>query len=255
MTAPVRHRWHTAVATLAMWGAWSAHDACQRPAARALAILALDAAACADEPDLRAHVLADIAAQHNHAGHPDDALRTLRLAGGDERTHPAIQTMLHGVRARAHAALGEPDRCHREIRLVEDAAAVVDPDAVPGWLGGWQPAHVEALCGHAHADLARATGDPSHLDRAHQALTTAAAHLTPVRPRAAALCLTHLARTHHKCGDPDQATTLAGQARHLATDLRSTRLNRDLATLAPATGDEPPSDPAPPRERQRASNG
>jgi transcriptional regulator with XRE-family HTH domain len=255
MTAPVRHRWHTAVATLAMWGAWSAHDACQRPAARALAILALDAAACADEPDLRAHVLADIAAQHNHAGHPDDALRTLRLAGGDERTHPAIQTMLHGVRARAHAALGEPDRCHREIRLVEDAAAVVDPDAVPGWLGGWQPAHVEALCGHAHADLARATGDPSHLDRAHQALTTAAAHLTPVRPRAAALCLTHLARTHHKCGDPDQATTLADQARHLATDLRSTRLNRDLATLAPATGDEPPSDPAPPRERQRASNG
>jgi hypothetical protein len=79
-----------------------------------------------------------------------------------------------------------------------------------GWLGGWRPTHVEALCGHAHTDLAQATGDPSHLDRAHQALTTAAAHLAPVRPRAAALCLTHLARIHHKCGEPEHAPAPAG---------------------------------------------
>jgi hypothetical protein len=234
-TAPmidqVRDRFHTALATLALWGAWSAHDAGQGSAARALAVLALDAAVIADEPDLRAHVLGDIAAQHNHAGHPGDALRTLRLAGGDERTHPAIQTMLHGIRARAYATMGEPDPCHREIRLVEDTAATVDTFDVPGWLDGWHPAHVQALCGHAHAGLAGATGDHAHLDRAHEILTSAAAHLAPVRPRAAALCLTHLAHAHHKHGDPDQATTLADQARHLATDLRSARLNHDLTTL------------------------
>jgi hypothetical protein len=231
MTAPVRHRWHAALATLAMWGAWSAHDACQRPGARAFAVLALDAAARANEPDLRAHALADIAAQHNHHGHPDDALHTLRMADGDERTSPAVQCILHGVRARAHAALGERDRCFREIKLIEDLVAGVQPDAVPGWLGGWHPAHVPAVIGHAHADLARTTGELDQLDQAHQLLTTAAEQLASIRPRAAALCLTHLAHTHYHHGNPDQATTLTEYARHLATDLRSARLSHDLATL------------------------
>jgi hypothetical protein len=229
MTTPVRHHWHTALATLAMWGAWSAHDTCQRTTARAFATLALDAATRADQPDIRTHVLADIAATHNHHGHPSDALHTLRLADGDERTHPAIQTILHGVRARTYATLGEPDHCHRHITLAQHLATIVDPGAVPGWLAGWHPAHVQAVCGHAHADLARTTGNPTDLDRAHHLLTAAADQLAPTRPRAAALCLAHLAHTHHSHGDPDQATTLTDHARHLATDLRSTRLNHHLA--------------------------
>jgi hypothetical protein len=240
MTEQVRRRWHVALATLATWAAWSAHDACQRPAARALAVLALDAALRADEPDLRAHVLADIAAQHNHHGHPADALHTLRLADGDERTHPAIQAMLHGVRARAHAALGERDRCEREVARAGDLTSDVDPGAVPGWLGGWQPAHVRAVSGHAYAGLARKSGDPDDLDRAHEALIHAAERLNDLRPRAAALCLTHLAHAHLACGDPDRAASLAGKAEHLATDLRSTRVDRDLAALRAGTGAEAP---------------
>ena len=35
MTTPVRHHWHTTLATLAMWGAWAAHDTHQRTTARA----------------------------------------------------------------------------------------------------------------------------------------------------------------------------------------------------------------------------
>jgi hypothetical protein len=241
MSGPVRQRWHAAVARLATWTAWSAHDACQRPVARALSVLALDAAVRADEPDVRAHVLADIAACHNAHGHPDDALRTLRLGGGDERTHPAVQSVLHGVRARAYARLGEPERCEREIRLVRDVAATVDPDTVPGWFGGWQPAHVAAVCGHAQADLATATGDADVLAAAHVALVTAAEQLAAVRPRAAALCLTHLADAHRRCGDPDHVTGLVDRAQHLAGGLRSGRVNRELAGLrGPAVGEAPP---------------
>jgi hypothetical protein len=239
MSELVRRRWHAAVATLATWTAWSAHDACQRPVARALSVLALDAAHRADEPDVRAHVLADIAAQHNTHGHPDDALRTLRLGSGDERLHPAVQTMLHGVRARAYARLGERDRCEREIRLVQDVAATVDPDTVPGWFGGWQPAHLRALCGHAHADLALATGDPGALTAAHEALITAADQLATLRPRAAALCLTHLAHAHHDCGDSEQVTALVERAGRFATDLRSARVSRDLAALRASPGGHP----------------
>ena len=241
MTAPVRRRWQAALATLATWAAWSAHDACQRTVARALAVLALDAAVSADEPDLRAHVLADIAAGHSHRGHPVDALHTIRLADGDERTHPAIQTMLHGVRARAHAALGERDRCEREIARAVALASGVDPDGVPGWLGGWHPAHVTALCGHAYAGLAGESGSLRDLALAHERLTGAAGQLAPVRPRAAALCLTRLALAYQRCGNPDGAATFTRQAAHLATDLRSARVARDLAALqSGAGGGEPP---------------
>ena len=224
-------RWHAAVGTLAAWTAWAAHDACQPAAARTLFTIALDASVHADEPDLRTHVLVDVAAHHNHHGHPEHALHALRLGDGDERVHPAVQAILHAVRARTYAALGEPDRCHREITRAEQLAATVDPHDVPGWLDGWQPAHLTAVAGHAHADLALHTGNPDHLDRAHRTLTHAAEHLTPVRPRAAALALTHLARAHQAYGDTDQATRLTTRAEHLATDLRSGRVDRDLAAL------------------------
>jgi hypothetical protein len=96
-------------------------------------------------------------------------------------------------------------------------ATTVDPHDVPGWLDGWHPSHLTATTGHAHADLALHTGDPDHLDQAHEMLTLAAEHLTGVRPRAAALALTHLARAHRAYGNHDQAAKLTTQAGHLAT--------------------------------------
>ena len=63
----------------------------------------------ADDPDLRAHILADVAAVHNHLDHPGDALQIIRLAGGDERVSPAIRSILHGVHANTHAAQGHHD--------------------------------------------------------------------------------------------------------------------------------------------------
>ena len=239
-------RLHTAIATLAAATAWAAHDSHEPATARTLFTIAVHAAAYADHPDLRAHILTDIAACNNHAGHPGDALHALRLADGDERVHPTVQAILHGVRARTYATLGEAERCHREITRAEQLAVTVDPHHVPEWLDGWHPTHLTAGTGHAHADLARQTGDPAHLDQAHQLLILAAEHLTGVRPRAAALCLTHLAHTHHTSGDHDQAAKLTTQAEHLATHLRSNRLNRALAALhttldegGPTTGASP----------------
>jgi hypothetical protein len=119
---------------------------------------------------------------------------------------------------------------------VESLAAGVDPDGVPGWLGGWQHAHVRAVVGHAYADLAQVSGDPAHLERAHERLTPAAAQLAGVRPRAAALALTHLARVHRASGDADRVAELTARAGDLATGLRSARLDRDLSALGGGTG-------------------
>ena len=75
------------------------------------------------------------------------------------------------------------------------------------------------------------TDGPPRTCKPYQLLTHAAEHLTGVRPRAAALALTHLARAHQAYGNPDQAAKLTTRAEHLATGLRSSRVNRDLAAL------------------------
>lgn len=110
---------------------WSAFDVGSHEQARSLLRLALYAAVAGGEPDLRAHVLADIAAQHNQVGYHRDALEIIRLAEGDDRVAPEVRMVLHGVRARAHAALGEADACHRQIEAAgraQDTATLAAGD-------------------------------------------------------------------------------------------------------------------------------
>jgi hypothetical protein len=66
-------------------------------------LLALGAAAAAEDPDLRAGALADLAHHHLRVGYPQDALAVLRLAEGDERIGEQIRDRLKSVRARAES--------------------------------------------------------------------------------------------------------------------------------------------------------
>jgi transcriptional regulator with XRE-family HTH domain len=232
MTDQVRTGLHAAIGTLAASGGWAAFDTARHDSARHLYTLALDAAVAADDPDLRAHILADVAAIHNHLGHPHDALQVIRLADGDERAGPALRAILHGVRANTHASLGQGGHAARHIDQAQHTAAAVTPDAVPGWLGEWHPAHTSAVCAHATATLAATTGSDTHLADAHRQLTDAAGTLAVTgRTRALALCQARLALLHHDHGDLDQADRWAEQARVTATDLRSARVDRHLATI------------------------
>jgi hypothetical protein len=235
MTDPARVRLHTAMASLACWSAWAAFDAHRHDTARHLWMLALESAVTADQPDLRAHVLADIAASHNHHALPADSLHLIRLADGDERTHPAIRAILQGVRAHAYATLGEADRCVEHGKIAEDLADTVALDTVPVWLGGWQPDHTRAVCAHALTTLALTTGDDTQLAHAHDRLTQATARLAGSnRTRALTLCQTRLAMLHLHTGDLPGATGWIEKAQANATNLRSARVNHDLATVQAA---------------------
>lgn len=238
MTEQVKRRLQVAAGALAQGAAWCAFDTDLHETGLSLSRVALGSAVRADEPDLRSHVLVDVAAQQAQLGNVADAWQLVRLAEEEQRTGPAVRCMLHGARARLYAALGERDRCRREIRLVEQVGAQVEPEAVPGWLGGWEPAHAEAVCGHAYARLAEASGDAADEAEAHKRLATAAEELTVAgRVRAAVLCLSELARMHQRCGNPDEAQDWAEHAQRLAVDLRSTRVSRELvAVKAPHNG-------------------
>jgi transcriptional regulator with XRE-family HTH domain len=232
MTDHTRARLHTHLGLLACWSAWAAFDAHRYTTARDLWTLALESAVTADQPDLRAHILADTAAWHNHQTHPADSLHLIRLAHGDERTSTPLRSMLHGVHAHAYATFGEADRCTEQIKLAEDVSATVEPHAVPGWLGGWQPAHTRAVCAQAATTLALTTNHDNHLADATARLTRAVDDLaTTGRHRALALTQTRLAALHLHTGDPDRAAHWLRQARTHATDLRSARLDHALTTL------------------------
>lgn len=233
-TDAVGRQLDVAIGSLAAWAGWSACDSHRFAAARALLGLALNAAVRADEPDLRAHILVDIAALRNYLGHRDDAVRILRLADGDERIGPAIQSMVHGGRARVYGALGDRNRCERAVQLVEEAARHVEPCTVPAWLGGWEFAHVQGMCGQAYSQLAQATGDSMDLAEAHKRLTSAADDLSTARPRTAALCHTSLSWAHLRCGNRDEAEAWLRHAVRLASELRSARVSRETTSIEQA---------------------
>jgi transcriptional regulator with XRE-family HTH domain len=235
MTEPVRGRLCAAIGTLAGQAGWAAFDADRHDAARALFTMALDSAVRADEADLRAHVLADMGAQYNYLGYPDDCLTVVRLAE-DERVGSAVRCVLHGVKAYAYGAKGERGGCAREIDLAEAACAAVGPDAVPGWMGGFDPAHTQAVTGHAAAALAIGSGDDGDLANADKRLAHALDRLDATgRARAVARCQIRLAMLHLRGGDRTAAVGWLGRAIDAVTDLRSARVERELAAVRAGT--------------------
>src|SRR5690606_2761875 len=107
---------------------WAAFDSARHDNARTLFRLALDTAIITDDRDLRAHTLADIAAQHNHLGHRHDAVAVIELAEADPRISPPVRAVLYTVKARAYAATGQADQCWRYIHHAEQTLEDVPRD-------------------------------------------------------------------------------------------------------------------------------
>jgi transcriptional regulator with XRE-family HTH domain len=240
MADPVPARLHAAVSALALRSAWSAFDVAAHEAARSLFRLALYTAARAQDPSLRAHVLADVAAQHNQLGYHQDALEVVRLGEGDERVLPGVRMVLHGVKARAYAATGAADECRRHIELAEQAQAAASRQA-PGWVGRLaDPAHLSAATGHALAGLAQRTGEPADQQEAQRRLAAAIDGFDPERhARARTLCAARLAVLQLAAGDPEQSAQRTRQVLAAAGGIRSARLTLAISEIRTAATNHP----------------
>jgi transcriptional regulator with XRE-family HTH domain len=227
---------HRAVAALTLRTAWAAFDSAAHEAARSLFRMAIYTAVRGGDANLRVHILAEAAAQHNAVGYPEDALEIIRVADGDERAAPQVRIVLQAVKARAQAALGETDACLRSIEIIETVqtglAGESDP---PGWVATVAgPDQVDAAIGHALATLAVNTGDPGVAEQATQRLTRAVDGFdTTVHARAHALCAAQLAMLHltGERPDLDQAAAWGRLALIAATTIRSARLNREFVRI------------------------
>jgi transcriptional regulator with XRE-family HTH domain len=232
--APDIARLHRAIAALTLRTAWAALDSAAHEAARSLFRMALYVAVRRGDANLRVHIMAEAAAQHNAVGYPEDALEVIRVAEGDDRAAAPVRMVLHGVKARAYASLGEAEACMRSIDAIETAYASSDsrPDQ-PSWVGTLtSPAQVAAAIGHAFATLAVKTDSLAAAEQAGQRLAQAIdAFDTTTHARAHALCAAQLAIVHLTGERFDQAAGWARLALLSAAGIRSARLNRELVRI------------------------
>jgi transcriptional regulator with XRE-family HTH domain len=234
MGESVRDRLNCAVGALAERAAWSTFDSGQHDAARTLFKLALYEASEADDPDLRAHILSDIATQQMYLGHPDECLKLIRMAEGDDRISSAVRFVLHGVKARAFGTLADESSCLRQIGMAEQAYASVTGDNTPEWMTKFlNDAHVYSVTGQAAFALAQSTG--TFRDDAHQRLTRAINGFDSGRARAVVLCATRLAILHLDAGHTGEGAAAARDALRAMPGLRSARIAEDLSTMRTAT--------------------
>jgi len=234
MPQPTHARLAAAIAALAARAGWAAFDTAAHEPARSLFRLALSTAARAGQPNLRAHVLADIAAQHNHLAYHHDALAVIRLGEGDERVAPPVRMLLHTVKARTYAALGDANQTARQIDHAEtiyaDPSQSTDPADWTNTL--MHPGHLYAATGHAMATLAHHTGTQAHAQDARRRLAQAVDTLNPAtHTRAHTLAALRLAALQLAADDPRQGIHTATAALQTAGQVRSARITHSLTTL------------------------
>lgn len=252
VSEPDYRRLHAAIGRVAHRVAWAAFDAYAHEPARSLFRLALHAAVVAGDPDLRAHVVADVAAQHNHLGYHHDALEIIRLVEADERVVPPVRAVIQTVKARTFAALDDREGCLGCIKAAEQHHQQADGDG--GLDAGWvatlrHPGLMYAGTGHALATLAVHTGYSedalaAEAGAACQQLASAVETLHPTgHARAHALCLVRLALLRLVTGELDEAGHWARLALSHAAGIGSRRLDRALAAVRATATKRYPDEP------------
>ncbi|MEO3749824.1 hypothetical protein [Streptomyces sp. B6B3] len=242
--APVRRRLFRVTAELSELAGWMSYDIGLQPTAQKYFVLALHAAKEAEDRPLGAFVLSQMCRQMIHLGRGEDALELVHLAqyGSRERATARTRSMLYAMEARAYATLGQPPKCHRAVRMAEDAFAEIESEREleepePNWIGFFSEAELNAENAHSYRDLAYVAGrSPMYVSRARPLMERAvelfagecadddgAGHL-----RSYALNLIGMATVHLLAGEPEAGAAQAAQAVGLARRLRSERVNNRL---------------------------
>ncbi|MGH3772817.1 MAG: XRE family transcriptional regulator [Pseudonocardiaceae bacterium] len=189
------------------------------------------ALACAEQAEdwnLRAHVLTDMAAQATWIGRPDEGLtRAEQGLVRADRLSETVQAMLHTDRSRALAKMHRVEETLTAIGAAEDHFARSAPTNDPPILANYNAAFLAGNTGAALFDLAMLGHSLTH---ATDRLTTAAAEHTAVKPQAHALI--KMASLTMATGDPLQAAAIGHAALDLAGKIRSRRTAEHLRELS-----------------------
>lgn len=226
---PVARRLYRVTADLAALAGWMSYDVGLQPAAQKYLVLALHAAKEAGDRPLGAFVLSSMSRQMIHLDRPEDALELIHLAqyGSRDSATATTQAMLFSLEARAYANMGQVNKCHRAVRMAEDAFTEARPAEDPAWISFFNEAELHAENAHSYRDLAYVAGrSPTYasLARPEMELAVNGFRDDPVHQRAYALNLVGMGSVHLLMKEPEQAAHITEHAIAVATRIRSERV-------------------------------
>lgn len=214
-TAETGRRLHAVAADLAHCAAWLRFDADRHADAQRHWQAAVHAAHQADDRDLAAVALSDLAYQATWLSRPADAIRVLEHARTRTRT-PAARSLLDVRHARACAVLQDRQGTQRALTSAETELARMNPQDTPPVVSWMSMADINADAGRCWLDL----GDPS---RAGTAIGAGLGELDPRRSRTKAVFLTYRAEGSLHNRDASAAAADARAALDTALDSKAAR--------------------------------
>ncbi|WP_026455076.1 helix-turn-helix domain-containing protein [Saccharomonospora iraqiensis] len=219
---------YRAVGDLARTTGFISFDACHHDEARKLFQLALTCAEEADDWDLRAWTLLNMAKQENRLGQYDKGLTlTEHALVRAERLTPARRAGIHNVRACSFANMHRVQDTHSAVGRADEEFTDIRADEHPPNLV-YTAADHEGGQGTVLAELAK-TGDTT--TQATQRLTTAIESHGTSANRAKIFQQVTLSTLHFEAGDPHEGAAIASAALDHADTLHSRRATEALRDL------------------------
>ncbi|MFG2192631.1 hypothetical protein [Streptomyces sp. NPDC048639] len=221
-------------AELAELAGWMSYDVGLQPTAQKYFVLALHASKEAGDKPLGSYVLSNMSRQMIHVGRPDDALELIHLAqyGSRDCSTPRTQAMLYAMEARAYANMGQPNKCHRAVRMAQDTfTEIAGSDGDPDWMRFFSEAELHAENAHSYRDLAYVAGrSPTYASLARPEMERAVELFgkDDIHQRSYALNLIGMATVHLLEKEPEQSAAAAEKALTVARRVRSERVNTRL---------------------------
>ncbi|MER7701572.1 helix-turn-helix transcriptional regulator [Kitasatospora sp. NPDC097605] len=219
-------RLHRLAASLAVTCGWYRFDQGEHHLAGQLWNAALVNAHAGRDRDLGAGILSDFAYQAIWQNRPGDAIAPLTQALS-RAAHPTARSLLYLRRARGHAALGDPNACHRDLASAETALLTDTPDPAPAWCVWMGPADLAVDSGQCLLDLGRATEALGRIDEGIGLLPEA-------RAKTRAVFQLSQARGLLMAREVEQALKTTGAALDVATRIGAQRCAIQAKELAPA---------------------
>ncbi|WP_159011976.1 helix-turn-helix domain-containing protein [Streptomyces sp. NRRL F-5123] len=214
-TTAAGRRLHTVAAGLAHCAGWLRFDADRHAGAQRHWQAAVHAAHQADDRDLAAVALSDLAYQAAWLARPADAVRILEHARSRTRA-PAVRSLLDLRRARACAVLRDRHAAGLALASSEAELDRMTPQSTPPAVSWMSQSDIDADAGRCWLDL----GDPA---RADAAISTGLRDLDPSRSRTKAVFLTYRAESSLRDRDAAAAADGARAAFDAALDTGAAR--------------------------------
>ncbi|MGH3907082.1 MAG: hypothetical protein ACRDTE_23340 [Pseudonocardiaceae bacterium] len=218
--AAISDELYSVVGALAAYTGWSSHDAGANAAAHSYYEIALRCAEQADDWNLRAQALSDLARMMEYGGDGEAALTVSQeaLVRADRLT-PLRRACMVAAKARAHGRRGDSENCLAAVHRAEDNfAAVVPANEEPSMVAFYSAAQLAGDTGHALWPLA-VRGQ--YVEKTVELLRTAADSYSVVYARSRAFCLIRLASLMFAQGDPAEAIAVATEGLDGAGSVRS----------------------------------